>query len=160
MSFQRSVVLLFLASLAAFGCGTNHGPTRAELREQRQLAAVGQASIVPQPDIDDAELVIARCGRPSYDAILPIYDKLDNGPVRRMIYRGRHALTLEFIPSHPIARFTETPAPFAHGHLPLNLPADSVWRFDDARMQQEEFLTTERINVYLPCASAALRKEY
>ena len=156
-----SIVLLSTCLFFA-GCETERGPSHAELEKLNRPQVYPTPSAFVFSTVDDANRVLQACGRPTYDAILPIYDKLNNGPVRRMVYHGRHDITLEFIPSHPLARVTDQPAPFPHPPitLPVTLPANSVWRFDDARMQEEDLMISRRIKVYLPCAAGALAYEY
>jgi hypothetical protein len=159
MLTRRPVVLISLACLIILGCKPIRRPQRAEWDAQHDTST--QPHFVEPPKIDDADLVIGRCGRPRSDAVLPIYDKLNNGPVRRMVFHAKRTVTFDFIPSHPIAKVTAVRAPFKRPPvLPRHLPPDSVWRFDDARMDKEEMLTSNRINFYLPCAAAALAKEY
>jgi len=145
-----AVLYVFLC-LALTGCQTERGPTIGELDRLNRPSVAPHPSSLANSTVDDAQRVTEACGRPSYD-----------GPVRRMVYHGRHEITLEFIPSRPIARVTDVPAPFPHQPvaLPLELPANAVWRFDDARMEEEDLLISRRIKVYLPCAANALSYEY
>jgi hypothetical protein len=160
MLTTRTARLLSLTCLLAFGCLTL-GCKEERLPPREQTVHAPQTKFIEPPHIDDANLVIARCGHPRSDAVLPIYDKLNNGPVRRMVFRGTRTLTFDFIPSHPIPKITTATAPFPHPQkLPTTLPPDSVWRFDEARLGKQEMLTTNRVKLYLPCAAEALVKEY
>jgi len=159
MTFYRFSILLALVSLTALGCKPIKRESRVEWNAQHDTLT--QPHFVEPPKIDDAQLVMASCGRPRSDAVLPIYDKLNNGPVRRMVYYFHRTVTFDFTPSHPIAKITTLRAPFPRPQvLPRHLPPDSVWRFDEARMDHETMLTSYRINFYLPCAATALKKEY
>jgi hypothetical protein len=131
---------------------------------EQQKAEHAQNSLPPNqplpPQGDDAERVMEACGRPSSDTVQAIYDKLYNGPVRRMVYRGRQVVTLEYIPSLPAAHQTDVPAPFPPGlRASPYPPPNAVWRFQAARMENQEFLTSKRFEIYLPCAAHALADE-
>jgi hypothetical protein len=155
---MRTSFVLALACVVLAGCKVEKLPSREQVQQQNQ--AKDQAGLTPQvvpsPNIDDAQLVLSACGQPASDQVLAIYNKMNNGPVRRMVYRGRRVLTLDFVPSIPQARAVKGPMRAA----PPTPPAGSVWRFDEARMEKEELMTSARVGVYLPCAGAALAKEY
>jgi len=160
---RLGVVPLTLGVLFALGCKPERVPTREQRAEQRQAALAGTPiPAPPPPNVDDAELVTSRCGPPVSDRVLLIYDKINNGPVRRMVYFGKQEITFDFIPSVPRARATpehETYEHFVEDVRP-ELPPGAVWRFDDARVRQADLLTSRRLKLYLPCASEALFQEY
>ena len=142
------------------GCRVENPPTRREIAQERKVERAQTALPRSQPlapATDDAERVLEACGRPGSDTVQPIYDKLYNGPVRRMIYRGRQLVMLEYIPSLPVAHQTYTPAPFPPEERASPYPPpNAVWRFQAARMENQEFLTSKRFEIYLPCAAHAL----
>ena len=104
---------------------------------------------------DNAAAVLRSCGRPASDHVLAIYNKLNQGPVRRIVYKQKKLVTIEFIPTHPIERSQ------AKGHLTAKLPAGSVWRFDVAHAPSElDAITAARLQLLLPCAAKPLRSEF
>lgn len=114
----------------------------------------------PRPLVDDAQRVKQACGEPASDTEQAIYDKVYNGPVRRMVYVNRQAIVMEFIPSLPEARPAGHEAPFPPElRAPATPPPGSVWRFQTARVGEREFLTSTRLSIYLPCAATALADE-
>ena len=162
MAFRICVVLLCLVAAGSLGCRIENPPTRRELAQERKEINAQKAEPPPQryPVVDDAERVMEACGRPASDTVQPIYDKIYNGPVRRMVYRGRQVVVIEYIPSLPTAHQTDVPAPFPPPErAPAYPPPNAVWRFQSARMENREFVTSTRLEIYLPCAARALRDE-
>lgn len=156
-----ALAALVVALVVAQGCQVEHAPNR-EQRQEKHMEEVAKKGLppTPPPKIDDAARVVAACGPAAYDRVLAIYDKRDNGPLRRMVYHGRETVTIDFIPSVPLARKVVEEGPLPQRRLQPLLPRGSVWRFDDAWMQKQEYLTADRIGLYLPCAAKALSYEY
>ncbi len=157
MTTARAAFLISLTILAA-GCTQERPTSRPEVFLPKAQAAPQTNEIGPGTT-DSAQQVMASCGRPSSDTVLAIYDKLNNGPVRRMVYHHLHrVMTIDFTPSHPLKRDPNAPK---HAVPPARLPAGSVWRFDEASVPKElDMITAGRVAVFLPCAGAALRAEY
>ena len=162
MSTAKVSALLCLLALGPLGCQVERNPTRKQVAEEK-AAINARESVAPPPAtpaINDAARVMESCGRPASDTVVAIYDKLHNGPVRRMAYLGRQFVELEFIPASPAARQTDVEAPFPPGvRAPAVAPPDTIWRFQSAHMQNREFVTTSRLEIYLPCAAHAMEKE-
>jgi len=157
MTTVRAAFLISLV-LVLSGCQQEHPTSHPQLFEQKADGAP-QTNEVGPGTTDSAALVMASCGRPGSDTVLAIYDKLNNGPVRRMVYRHLHrVITLDFTPSHPLKRDPNAP----HHAVPTpRLPAGSVWRFDEASVPKEiDMITAARVAVFLPCAGEALKAEY
>lgn len=162
MSTAKVSALLCLLALGPLGCEVERTPTRKQVAEENAAIRAGKSAPPPSPTpvVNDAALVIETCGRPASDTVAAIYDKLHNGAVRRMVYQGRQIVELEFIPAAPLAHQTDTEAPFPPGErAPAIAPPDTVWRFQSAHMQNREFVTTSRLEIYLPCAAHAMGKE-
>ena len=70
-------------------------------RAEKRLDNMITPRELPPPAQDEAAQVLQTCGRPASDKILPIYTKLEHGPVRRLVYTGRRRVTLDFVPSDP-----------------------------------------------------------
>jgi hypothetical protein len=162
MHRSRALLLASTACIFIFGC---------KAAEERQKTSSGDQIVPPTqqgiaisehktPNIDDANLVLADCGRPSSDTVLAIYDKMNNGPVRRVVFHTKRLVTVEFIPSHPLAKGARD----AHHKLiklPTSLPDGSVWRFDDAKVPKElDIITADRLAYFFPCGAKALHPEY
>jgi hypothetical protein len=148
--------------MGPLGCQVEKNPTRKQVAEEKAAIHASKSAPPPNPTpaINDAALVLETCGRPASDTVVPIYDKLHNGPVRRMVYQGRQLVELEFIPASPVARQTNVEAPFPPGErAPAIAPPDTIWRFQSAHMENREFVTTSRLEIYLPCAAHAMEKE-
>jgi hypothetical protein len=145
------------------GCENMQKRTESATAIKNRNGGVAVKQVAANPTVDDAALVMARCGMPATDEVFPIYNHLNNGPVRKVLYRGKHTVLIEFIPSHPILKDTvdqRRPLKGTEG-LPKELPAGSVWRFDAAMMKnEEEAITADRLAFLLPCASKALHPEY
>jgi hypothetical protein len=60
-----------------------------------------------------------------------------------MVYSGSHPTTLDFLPLHNNSSASNT-----------------VWRFNQAIVDNQKLLTAANIRVYLPCAANALAKEF
>lgn len=153
------VVPLFLLGCAVerptSRAGSGDAKKQGEARKAAQLVTPREAA---RPRIDEAQLVLNGCGRPATDVVLPIYDKQDHGPVRRMTFRGRRVVVVEFVPwmaAGTVVPTTQVPRPAPN----VEMAADTVWEFSEARMENEELLTSTRLAVYLPCAAKALEKE-
>ena len=153
--------LLLVSFGAMAGCRIERAPTRVE-REESHLERLAEAPlpILPQPDVDDALTVIQACGQPNSDTVTPIYSKYYNGPVRRLEYLGRRKVTLDFIPSRPRAELAYAEAPLPRQGAWDRLPPNASWRFQAGYMEQEQMITSHRLDNYLPCAGDALRHEF
>ena len=164
-SVASSLLLLGVAS--TMGCRIEQAPSRMERAEVHQAKlADTQLPILPQPEVNDAERVMAACGRPDMEWTGPIYSKYYNGPVRRLLYRevrtkGDREVRLDFIPSRPKAELAYTEAPLPHEEdRNAALPANATWRFQAGQIEQEYIITAHRLRVYLPCAADALKYEF
>lgn len=145
------------------GCRVENAPSRRD-RAQEKKAREAETAPLPEvprhPVVDDAQRVLEACGRPASDTVQPIYDKTYNGPVRRMVFRGRQLVALDYIPSLPEAHVSHIPAPFPPPERASPTPPPgSVWRFQGAFMENREFVTSTRLAIYLPCAAQALADE-
>jgi len=141
-----------------FGCKSTSERINSAAEQPAQPSLPGGIDVSENHNVahtDNAAQVIESCGKPSPDQVLPIYNKMNQGPVRRMVYRKQRLVTLEFSPTHPIARAD------AHHHLSAQLPAGSTWRFDIAHVPKElDVITAARMELFLPCAAKALRSEF
>lgn len=139
------LVLLLAGVLCAGGCKTEQTGTREEIDDQKnaKLAEGAAVTAVPGPTTDNAAQVIAACGPAVSDQVITVNDKISNGTVRRMIYNNGREVTLDFI---PLQKNSAT--------------SSSVWRFNVAVVDNQKLLTAANIKVYLPCAAAALAKEF
>lgn len=152
---------LTAAGLLVAGCKIeNTGPhvDRAEQRREKKLDQMITPQTLAPTSQDEAELVLAACGRPSRDVVLPMYSKLEHGPIRMMTFPGRAKVTLVFVPSDPephSGRRLMTP-PAGRPPLKAELPPNTVWDFEEGVLGAEEFLVPDRLRVYLPCAAKAL----
>ncbi len=162
MATQYSAVLCCLVALSCLGCRVEDPPSRRDIARDDRAE---EAQRTPPPPhalavVDDAERVIESCGQPAGDTTQAIYDKMYNGPVRRMIYFNRQPIVVEFIPSLPEARQSGHEAPFPPElRAPATPPPGSVWRFQAVRMGEREVMTSTRLSIYLPCAALALADE-
>jgi hypothetical protein len=150
---------LGLALLAPLGCRTEHPPSRQQL-ESEDVARIAATPVGPSPvsHVDDANRVLARCGSPMSDEVLSVFNKLQNGPMRRMTYTNGQDVTLDFIPAIPVAHASNAQAMMQRpGGGPV--PSPVIWHFNEAHMQQQDMLTAKRLAFYLPCAAAALYPE-
>jgi hypothetical protein len=145
--------------LVVGGCQEEHPTSHPQIFSSAVNPAAPATNEVGPGTTDSAAQVMGLCGRPGSDTVLAIYDKLNNGPVRRMVYRHLHrVITVDFTPSHPLKR---DPNASRHAVPPARLPAGSVWRFDEASVPKElDMITAARVAVFLPCAGAALKAEY
>ncbi len=150
-----------VALLAATGCQTRDpAPRRTAANDPalRRQEALLTPHTLPPPATDEADLVLRACGQPISDKVLPIYSNLEHGPVRQLVFAGRQRVVLEFVPSDPEPHTGRKLLQPAHPLPPLTarLPPNTVWDFEEGRMEEEEFLTTTHLAVYLPCAARAL----
>jgi hypothetical protein len=159
MHRPRTLAIASTVCIVLFGCQSPQ--ERIESAPQNSNAQPGIAIAEHKtPNIDDADLVITHCGRPSSDIVLPIYDKMNNGPVRRIVFHTKRLVTVEFIPSHPITKGTKD-AHHKPVKLPTTLPDGSVWRFDDVKIPKElDIITADRLAYFFPCGAKALHPEY
>jgi hypothetical protein len=162
MHLRKLAALIAVATVGPLGCRVDHPPTRKQVAEERAEDNAEHTAPAAQriPLYNDAARVIEACGQPLSDTTVAIFDKLYNGPVRRMTYRGRQIIIVEFVPANPEAHQTDIPAPFPQPERgPTSVSPDTVWRFQTAHMQNREYLTSKHLDIYLPCAAGALRDE-
>lgn len=152
---KNAMSVTMLASIVcAMGCKVEVLPTRDQQKQaeekkkaEQEVTAVAPASV---PSTDNATQVIASCGSAASDEVVNINDKHDSGTVRHLVYRnGPHEVTLDFIPMQPAS---------SNGHPAAS--SNTVWRFNEARVENQRLLTAANIRVYLPCAANALAKEF
>jgi hypothetical protein len=158
---SRTSFAAFAILLCAFTLGCKPTSERMNEAAEHPTATAEQSGGVDVTEnsavaqTDNADQILQSCGPPSSDQVLPIYNKLNQGPIRRMTFHQRRLVTLEFIPSHPIERTS------SNQKLTPQLPAGSVWRFDVAVVPKElDMITAARLKLFLPCASKALRNEF
>jgi len=121
-----------------------------DAKKNAHLAVESAITAVPTPTTDNAAAVIASCGPATSDQVVSINDRTESGPVRRLVYgRGSRQTTLDFLP-------LQTNSSGGHAATPSN----TVWRFNQALVDNQRLLTAENIRVYLPCAANALAKEF
>jgi len=159
--------LLLLGVASTVGCRVEQAPSRLERAEvHKARLADTPLPVLPQPEVNDAERVMAACGRPGMDWTGPIYSKYYNGPVRRLVYPearngGKREVRLDFIPSRPKAELAYSEAPLPHDEeRDAALPPNATWRFQAGQMEEDYILTASRLRVYLPCAAEALKYEF
>lgn len=147
---QISIMNVMLAAMLAgtillAGCRVEKLPSREQQQQEKdsKLAAKTSVTEIQVPTTDDAALVIAACGPAASDQVVSINDKTENGTVRRMVYSGSHPTTLDFLPLQNNSSASNT-----------------VWRFNEAIVDNQKLLTAANIRVYLPCAANALAKEF
>ncbi len=162
MAIRSFAVLMCLLAVSCVGCRIEDSPSRREVAQQGRADRADR--IAPPPShisvVDDAQRVVDACGQPASDTTQAIYDKIYNGPVRRMIYFNRQPIVVEFIPSLPEARLAGHEAPFPPElRAPATPPPGSVWRFQTVRMGEREIMTKTRLSIFLPCAAKALEDE-
>jgi len=138
----------------AAGCKVEVLPSREQQKQadekkkaQEDVTAVAPA---PVPSTDNAAQVITTCGPAASDEVVSVNDKHDSGTVRHLVYRnGSREVTLDFIPLQAIP---------GNGHAAAS--SNTLWRFNEARVDNQRLLTAANIKVYLPCAGNALAKEF
>jgi len=149
---------MLVAALASVvctaGCRVERMPTpeqqqQEEAKKNAKLAADAAVSAAPTPTTDNAAAVIAMCGPAASDEIVTVNDKHDSGRVRRLVYRTGREITLDFIPLQTSS---------GSGHAAAS--SNPIWRFNEARVENQTLLTAANIRVYLPCAANALAKEF
>jgi len=152
---KSAISVAMLAGIVwAAGCKVEVLPTREQQKladekkkVQEELTAVAPA---PVPSTDNAAQVIAACGSAASDEVVSINDKHDSGSVRHLVYRnGPREVTLDFIPQQTNSN---------NGHAATS--SNTVWRFNEARVDDQRLLTAANIKIYLPCAANALAKEF
>jgi len=154
--FIKSAILatMLVGIVWAAGCKVEVLPSpeqqkQADEKKKAQEAATAVAP-APVPSTDNAAQVIAVCGPAASDEAVSINDKHDSGTVRHLVYRnGGREVTLDFIP-------LQTPS--GNGHAAVS--SNTLWRFNEARVDNQRLLTAANIKVYLPCAGTALAKEF
>jgi hypothetical protein len=142
MGPRNFTCITFLVLLPLLGCEniSQRAPFIANMRQQRKGVPV-QYLASADPD-DDAQDVILRCGTPTADTILTSDSPYNNGPVRRLYYRRKRPVMLEFIPGSKSGATTD-------------------WRFDDAKVRDElDIITADRLDYFLPCAAHTLKPNY
>ena len=149
--FKRAMLAAMLASVVcAAGCKVEKMPTpEQQQQEDARLAADAAVTAAPTPTTDNAAAVLALCGPAASDEIVTVNDKHDSGRVRRLVYRPGREITLDFIPL-----LTSS----GSGHAATS--SNTIWRFNEARVDKQRLLTAANIRVYLPCAANALAKEF
>ena len=153
--FKSAVSVAMLASIVwATGCKVEVLPTREQQKQadekQKAQDAVKAVPVASGPTTDNAAQVIASCGPAASDEVVNINDKHDSGTVRHLVYRnGPRETTLDFIPMQTTS---------SNGHPATS--SNKVWRFNEARVEDQRLLTAANIRVYLPCAANALAKEF
>jgi hypothetical protein len=148
------LAMMLAAVVAAVGCKVEWKRSPEELQKQADSQRAPTAVVeLPVPSTDDAALVIAACGPATSDQIMTINDRTSSRQVRRMVYRGGRETTLDFI---PLQKTNSANNDSAH-----TAPAsNTIWRFDEAVVDNQKLLTAANIRVYLPCAANALAKEF
>jgi len=143
---------MLIAIICAAGCKVETQPSDDQLKKQADAKKNADTAVVPLPvpTNDDAALVIAACGPAASDQLVNL-DK-NYGTVRRMVYRGSREVTLNFLPLQ-----TGT-SNSGSGHAAAS--SNTVWRFNEALVENQKLLTAANIRVYLPCAANALAKEF
>jgi hypothetical protein len=150
--FRRQLMAWTVMGVVCFtGCKVEQMKPRdpAEDKKSAALPNEGVVTVVPGPTTDNAAQVIAACGPAASDELVTVNDKMYAGTVRRMSYNGGRHVTLDFIPlqSSPDNR-NQPPS------------SNTVWRFNQAVVDDQKLLTAANIRVYLPCAANALAKEF
>jgi len=154
--FRRATTaLLLLACLGLTACKTEMLRTKDQKLKEDAADPANAVRITPGADTDDAKLILRACGQPSIDQVLAVYNRSDEGPIRRMVFSGTHEVTIDFLPSLPLIRRSST---FNHAVLRPELPQGAVWLFDEARVAHEEILTSQHLQPYLPCAAKAINR--
>jgi hypothetical protein len=148
-------LVLLVVCIQLTACRTEMLRTAEEKMKEDAADPQNRVKIVPGADVDEAKMVLRACGEPSIDRVLAVYNRDDNGPIRRMIYTGSQEVTLDFLPSLPLVRHSST---FNHAVLQPELPQGAVWLFDEGRVEHEELRTSKRLQAYLPCAAKALQR--
>jgi len=144
-----------LASIVwAAGCKVEKLPTpeeqaEADAKKNAQLAVNSAVTALPTPTTDNAAAVIASCGPAGSDNIMTINDKYYAGTVRRLVYRSGREITFDFIPLQTNSS----------SGRPAN-SSNTIWRFNEAHVENQRLLTAANIKFYLPCAANALAKEF
>jgi hypothetical protein len=154
--FIKSAVLAtLLVSLAwASGCKVEVMQTReqkeqADASKNAQLAVSKATTELPTPTTDNAAQVIATCGPAASDSIVTVDERGVSGAMRKLVYSNGREITLDFIPLQTSS---------GNGHAAAS--SNTVWRFNQARVENQTLLTAANIRVYLPCAANALAKEF
>ena len=147
--FMRSIgpcttAILSALLLSAAGCKVEKLSTVPATSRTSSSPAV-QAPAPANAQQDDAQLLLQACGRPRRDQIVQEHNKLHDTVVRKLVYNGREAVTIELIPSQAAANL---------------LPPNVIWRFSDALMEDQTLLTARDLDPFLPCATRALAHEY
>jgi hypothetical protein len=137
----------------SISCHPERNPTRAQLEERSVNAAQTKRetpeTIAPEShSVNEADLVLRACGPPSTDSVHDVYSKEQDGPVRTLFYGGSQPLYLDFIPRHP-------PVSSAQQQV-TELPANTIWVFEQGRAGDQVLLTSHRLAAVLPCAAQAL----
>ena len=150
-----ATALLFLTCLGLSACKTEYLRTAEEKMKEDAADPNNRVKITPGADTDDAAVVLRACGQPATDRVLAVYNRADEGPIRRMVFTGNQEVTVDFLPSLPLVRHSST---FNHAVLQPELPQGAVWLFDEARVSGEELHTSQRLQPYLPCAAKVINK--
>jgi hypothetical protein len=150
-SFKHASTLAALvAVILVAGCKVEQMQPRDQPGAKSGAASTeGAVTVVSSPTTDNAAQVIASCGPAGSDQIVNDNDKISNGNVRRMVYNNGRAVTLDFIPLQSSST-NRNQAP----------PSNTVWRFNQAVVDNQRLVTAANIKVYLPCAATALAKEF
>jgi len=152
--FTRAMLVTMLASVVlAMGCKVEDLSKRQQQKDAKKndrLAVESAVTAAPTPTTDNAAAVIAACGQASSDQVVNINDRTESGPVRRLVYsRGLRQTTLDFLPLQTNS---------SSGHAATS--SNTIWRFNQALVDNQRLLTAANIKVYLPCAANALAKEF
>jgi hypothetical protein len=150
--------LLWLISgpllLSAVACKVESLGGRSPSAKPQSPAPTAQSLQPSGPLTDDAQLLLQACGKPRHDQVVRELTDLHRGLVRNMLYDGRQPVTFELTPSQPAA------APTPGEASSTALPPGAVWRFSDARMEDQTLLTARDLAPFLPCARRAFASEY
>src|ERR1700685_4495446 len=90
---SAAALVLLLTCLQLAACKTEMLRTKDEKIKEDAASGQGAVKIVPGADIDDAQLVLRACGQPSADRVFAVYNRSDNGPIRRIVYPGTQEIT-------------------------------------------------------------------
>jgi len=156
---NRILAATLTAIVCTAGCHVEKMPSREDTKAQAEAkknAKWNEGTVavpIPSPNTDNAAEVIAACGPAASDQIVTVDDKTESGPVRRMVYsNGRRSTTLDFLPLQASAS--------SSGNRQAAASSNSVWRFNQALVDDQRLLTAANIRVYLPCAANALAKDF